>query len=175
MNHHLAILSPGWIELILEGKKTIESRFSKVRSAPFGKVHKGDIVYLKESAGLVKGMFRAERVDTIKNLTYELRIAIDACFREQIFGTPFFTEHYDKWKASKHGTLIHIADPVRFEKPFAYPKKDRRAWVVLDAPLHICEICKDPFLLEVYETPDGELIHGFEHFCPSCYAQEVAD
>ena len=48
MKYHLAILTPGWIDLILDGTKTIESRFTKVRCAPFGKVHEGDSVYLKE-------------------------------------------------------------------------------------------------------------------------------
>ena len=32
MKHHLAILSPGWIELIFDSRKTIESSFSKVQS-----------------------------------------------------------------------------------------------------------------------------------------------
>ena len=68
MKHHLAILTPGWIDLILDGKKTIESRFTKVRCAPFRKVHEGDSVYLKESGGLVKGMFRVAEVETFENL-----------------------------------------------------------------------------------------------------------
>ena len=69
MKHHLAILSPGWIELILDGSKTIESRFTKVRCAPFRKVHEADSVYLKESGGLVKGMFTVAEVETYENLT----------------------------------------------------------------------------------------------------------
>ena len=68
MKYHLAILTPGWIDLILDGSKTIESRFTKVRCAPFGKVHEGDSVYLKESGGLVKGMFRVAQVETFENL-----------------------------------------------------------------------------------------------------------
>ena len=55
MQRHLAILAPGWIEPILDGTKTIESRFTKVRCAPYGKVHAGDLVYMKESGGPVKG------------------------------------------------------------------------------------------------------------------------
>lgn len=110
MKHHLAILTPGWIELILDGKKTIESRFSKVRCAPFGKVQEGDIVFMKESGGLVKGMFTVVKVDTIENLTYELRIMVHSVFGEQIFGTLYYDGHYDKWKASKHATLIHIGE-----------------------------------------------------------------
>ena len=139
MKHHLAILSPGWIELILSGDKTIESRFSKRRSAPFGKVSEGDVVFMKESGGLVKGAFRVGKVDTIEKLTYELRIAIDASFREQIFGTPYFTEHYDKWKASKHATLIHIAETLEYNTPFAIEKRDPRAWVVYN---HISDFTK---------------------------------
>ena len=69
MNHHLAILYPVWIELILDGSKTIESRFSKVRCAPFGKVSTGDTVYLKVSGGPVKGHFTVADVTTFENLT----------------------------------------------------------------------------------------------------------
>ena len=37
---------------------------------------------------------------------------------------------------SKHATLIHVSDPVAFDDPFPFPKRDPRAWVVLDTPLH---------------------------------------
>ena len=57
MQYPLAVLSPRWIELILDGRKTIGSWFTKIRCAPYGKVNKGDIIYMKESGGLVKGMF----------------------------------------------------------------------------------------------------------------------
>ena len=73
MKYHLAILTPGWIDLILDGSKTIESRFTKVRCAPFRKVHADDSVYLKESGGLVKGMFRVAQVETFENLTASQR------------------------------------------------------------------------------------------------------
>ena len=141
MKHHLAILSPGWIELILDGSKTIESRFTKVRCAPFGKVHEGDIVYLKESGGLVKGMFRVADVETYENLT-DGQICDLFCkeYREQIFSSlsALMRRPPDKWLSAKHATLIHINDPVAFEEPgFPFPKRDPRAWVVLEAQLHI--------------------------------------
>ena len=135
--YHLAILTSGWIDLILDGSKTIESRFSKVRCAPFGKVHAGDTVYMKKSSGLIEGMFSVATVETFENLTKDQVYEIDAKYCEQIFGSPYFSAHWEKWLASKHATLLHVADPVRFEQPFAFPKRDRRAWVVLDAPLQI--------------------------------------
>ena len=139
MKHHLAILSPGWIELILDGSKTIESRFTKVRCAPFGKVHEGDIVYLKESCGLVKGMFTVAKVETYENLTdAQICDLFYKEYREQIFSSlsAAMRRPPDKWLTAKHATLIHIDDPVQFDKPLSFLKRDPRAWVVLEAPLH---------------------------------------
>ena len=173
MKYHLAILAKGWSELILDGKKTIESRFSQNRCAPFGKVNKGDIVYMKESAGLVKGMFRVAKVETFENLRQTEITVLYREYRDQIFisfGTD--NEPPKKWLSSKHATLIHIHSPVKFDTPFSFPKRDSRAWVVLDAPLHTCDICHDNYLLEIFEGPDGELLHSSEDFCPPCYARE---
>ena len=139
MKYHLAILSPGWIERILDGSKTIESRFTKVRCAPFGKVHAGDVVYLKESGGRVKGMFTVAEVETYENLTdAQICDLFYKEYREQIFSSlsASMQRPPDKWLSAKHATLIHVADPVAFEKPFPFPKRDPRAWVVLESPLH---------------------------------------
>ena len=176
MNYHLAILAKGWTELILEGKKTIESRFSKVRCAPFGKVHEGDIVYLKESCGPVKGMFTVAKVETFENLTDgQICDLFYSEYRKQIFNpsvSDLMGQPPEKWLAAKHATLIHISDVVRFDEPVLIDKRDSRAWVVLEHPLHKCGMCGDRYLLEVYEDPDGELIHGSQHFCPPCNARE---
>ena len=140
MKYHLAILSPGWIERILEGSKTVESRFTKVRCAPFGKVHAGDIVYLKESGGRVKGMFTVAKVETFENLTTgQICDLFYKEYREQIFSSlsALMQRPPDKWLSAKHATLIHISDPVKFDEPgFPFPKRDQRAWVVLESPLH---------------------------------------
>lgn len=138
VKHHLAILSPGWIELILDGSKTIKSRFTKVRCAPFRKVHEGDSVYLKESGGLVKGMFTVAEVETYEHLTdAQICDLFYKEYREQIFSSlsASMRRPPDKWLTAKHATLIHISDPVAFDKPFPFPKRDPRVWVVLDAPL----------------------------------------
>lgn len=144
MKYHLAILTPGWSELILDGSKTIESRFTKVRCAPFGKVHVGDRVYLKESGGLVKGMFTVAKVETFENLSLrqihdiykENKEAIFASsFPVEVSGFPISYDPPEKWLAAKHATLIHVSDPIAFENPYAYHQQGRSAWLVLDAPL----------------------------------------
>ena len=139
MKYHLAILAPGWTELILDGSKTIESRFTKVRCAPFGKVHEGDSVYLKESGGLVKGMFTVAKVETFEHLTEgQICDLFYKEYREQIFSamSASMQRPPEKWLTAKHATLIHVSDPIAFDEPFRYRQKGRSAWLVLDAPLH---------------------------------------
>ena len=139
MQHHLAILSPGWIELILDSHKTIESRFTKVRCAPFGKIHTGDLVYMKESGGPVKGQFTVAKVETFENLTDE-----QICdlfykeYRDQIFSTSLSASMHrppEKWLSAKHATLIHVENVIAYGSPFPYQQKGRSAWLLLDAPL----------------------------------------
>ena len=139
MQYHLAILTPGWIELILDGSKTIESRFTKVRCAPFGKVHEDDVVYLKESGGLVKGnLFTVAKVETFENLDKSGIQAIYERCGQAIF-CQYFTRFFppEKWVAAKHATLIYVSDPVVFDEPFPYRQKGRSAWLVLSAPLEV--------------------------------------
>ncbi|MDE0401286.1 MAG: hypothetical protein OXL96_26105 [Candidatus Poribacteria bacterium] len=139
MKYHLAILTSGWSERILDGSKTIESRFTKVRCAPFKKVHEGDGVYLKESGGLVKGMFTVAKVETFENLTdAQICDLFYKEYREQIFSdvSASMQRPPEKWLTAKHATLVHVSDPITFEKPFPYQQKGRSAWLVLDAPLH---------------------------------------
>ena len=144
MKHHLAILTPGWIELILDGSKTIESRFTKVRCAPFGKVHEGDSVYLKEGGGLVKGIFTVAKVETHENLDKSGIQAIYERCGQDIF-CQSFTQFFppDKWLASKHATLIYVSNPIEFDFPIPYRQKGRSAWLVLDAPLEHSFLTKE--------------------------------
>ena len=145
MQHHLAILLPDWIELILDRRKTIGCWFTKIRCAPYSKVNKGDIINMKESGGLVKGRFTVSEVETLNIRTSVEVLNIYANYGQQIFGMRHFSEEWDecyksgrlaeelkKWDKSKYATLIHIADPIEFPQPFPFPKRDQRSWVVLD-------------------------------------------
>src|ERR1700731_133584 len=50
-NLHLAVFVEPFLSFLLEGRKTIESRFSIHRRPPFECVRKGDIVLVKASGG----------------------------------------------------------------------------------------------------------------------------
>lgn len=46
---HIAILKKPFFDMILNGKKTIESRWSVNKISPYNKVKVGDIILLKET------------------------------------------------------------------------------------------------------------------------------
>jgi len=122
---HLAILVEPYLTYILEGRKTIESRFSKNQAPPFKRVQMGDVILLKRSSGPVVGVAHVERADflllnektwpQIRNLSKQL--CADASF----------------WLAranKQYATLLYVG-AVRPLPPFQIQKTDRRAWVVL--------------------------------------------
>ena len=128
---HLAVFSGPFLELILSGSKTIESRFSKVRCAPFESVKPGDIVLMKRSGGPVVGEFTVGKVMTWRDMTGEDLAAIAVSYGSAIAAdaVPHFWEDRED---CRYATLLYVQNPIRYERPLYIPKRDRRAWVVLD-------------------------------------------
>lgn len=61
--HHIAILDSRkpWLEMILSGKKTIESRWYKTRRAPWKRISKGDTVWFKKSGKPVSAKVKVQK------------------------------------------------------------------------------------------------------------------
>ena len=130
MKKHLAIFTGTAAEDILQGRKTIESRFSKAKIAPFLAVNTGDIVYIKPSGKELIGEFRVKKVIFIDGLKKEDFMMIKERFGEKIFAD----ERYWQGKNDcKYGTLIFIGESARFLiPPLKISKRDLRGWVILD-------------------------------------------
>lgn len=127
---HLAIFKNDGVEKILAGKKTVESRFSRAKIAPFGVISSGDLVYIKPSGGQIIGQFRVKKVIFFDGLDNK-----DIQEIKQKYGKGLNTdENYWKGKENcKYGTLIFIGNSSRFiTSPVKLDKKDLRGWVVLD-------------------------------------------
>ena len=126
---HLAILVQPFLDLILNGKKTIETRFTKVKCSPFQKVKEGDIILLKQSGGQVIGEMIAGRVEYFSDLTPQKfenlkKYSSEICSEyEDLF--------WEKRKDARYITFIYVAGVKKYDKPYPFPKKDRRAWVLL--------------------------------------------
>lgn len=126
---HLAIFKGNAGEDILLGKKTIESRFSKVKKPPFGIVAAGDLVYIKPSGKEIIGEFRVKKVIFFDGLTAEDLEMIKKTFGWAIAQA---NDYWEKVKNARFGSLIFIGDCTCFiTSPVRIKKKDLRGWVVL--------------------------------------------
>ncbi len=123
------------IEAVLSGKKTMETRFSLHKIAPFGVISTGDLVYIKPPGEEVIGQFRVKKVFFFDGLGGQDVDDIFIKYGSQIkVGEKEEDNKYqtDK-KQSKYGTLIFIGDSERFiTSPVKIRKSDQRGWVVLD-------------------------------------------
>ena len=125
--YHLVILKRPYLEAILDGRKTIESRFIKSKKAPFGRVSVGDILFLKQSSGPVCATARVQAVKNFENLTGQQMLEIKHRYNHQIFGSE---EYWQSKAVCGFGILAWLKDVKRI-KPVYISKKDWRAWVVL--------------------------------------------
>lgn len=130
---HLAIFTQPYLDLILEGKKTIESRFSMDRRAPYGKVSTGDIIIMKESGGLVKGEFTAGIVQFIELKKDGKGMKKCKSFSKKICSNKdknFWNDRVEK----KFATLIQVTNPKKYDpsrKCKEKPNKSMAGWFVL--------------------------------------------
>ena len=126
---HLSIFVEPYLTHVLNGKKTVESRFSINRSPPYKKVQSKDILFLKVSGGPIVGICQVTNIRSYE-LDPKLLRRIKKDFTDSLcVQDPKF---WDDRQSACYATLMKISNPVTFE-PFTIEKKDRRGWVVLRA------------------------------------------
>lgn len=123
---HLGIFANPYLTYMLDGKKTIESRFSKNKIQPYNQISKDDIVIVKKSGGNVVAYFTIKDVlffnlnetpiDEIKN-KYNKQLCVDENF-------------WISKSNSNYATLI-IIDKIVKLTPFHIDKKGMQTWVNL--------------------------------------------
>ncbi len=125
---HLAVFVEPFLQFVLDGRKTVESRFSIHRRPPFGCVRAGDLVLIKESGGPVVAMAEVSHV-------WYYRLDPDAWeFIRSKFAEQLCVEDPEFWKSkasSYFATLMRFARVDKLD-PLDCTKRDRRGWVVLD-------------------------------------------
>jgi len=126
-NYHLVILKKPYFEAIVDGRKRIESRFSKTRRGPFGRVLAGDKLFLKVSSGPVCATATVAAVKTIENLTPKEINKLRERYNHYIRGSG---KYWLNQTDCKFGFLAWLKD-IRPIKPVQISKKDWRGWVIL--------------------------------------------
>lgn len=128
---HLGIFTEPCLSYMLNGEKTIESRFSKNKLAPYEKITKDDIVIVKKSGGNIVAYFTIKEV-----LFYDLHdypIAdIKAKYNKELCVEDTFWENK---KESRYATLIKIDKLVKLN-PFSIHKKGMQTWIKLSKDIN---------------------------------------
>lgn len=125
-NIHLAIMVEPFLSAILDGRKTVESRFSRYKIAPYQKVRYDDLILLKQSSGPVIASFKVSSVNYFE-LTPEVLEMLQATYGSQIDGSKEF------WRAQhtkQYATLLGIGD-LQIHTTIKVRKQDPRGWVVI--------------------------------------------
>lgn len=134
MKRHVVILAKEYFgaksiyEMILDGTKTIESRWSMHECAPYQKVEPGDLLLLKESGRPVTACATAAKV-----AYYELTPSLVDELRLQ-YGKEIGAEDAAAWESTRdkrYGTLIWLAD-VHKITPIFVPRAHGAGWIIMD-------------------------------------------
>lgn len=124
---HLGVFSEPCLTYMLDGKKTIESRISKNRIAPYDKITSDDIVVVKKSGGGVVAYF------TIKEIIFvDLNDVSINDIREKYNNELCVSdEFWEQKKDASYVTLMFIDKLVKLNT-FKIDKKGMQTWIVLD-------------------------------------------
>lgn len=125
---HIAILRQPFFNMVLCGEKTIESRWSMNKIAPYNKVKVGDVIYLKETGKAVTASAKVKRVKYY-NLTPEKVEEIRVKFGKEIG-----TDKFEDWQSTlqkKYCTLIWLED-VKCIEPMKVPRSNGTGWLVIN-------------------------------------------
>lgn len=130
MPAHIAIMREPYLTRVLAGEKTIESRFLRVRSAPYDRVSIGDAIGLKRVGGPIVAVAPVMAVRQYADLTPERIAALVAQFGADLRLDPDFIAHI---RDRRYAVLIWLGTLRRLPTPIHYAKRDLRGWVTLDA------------------------------------------
>jgi hypothetical protein len=122
---HLAIMQEPYLGLLMAGEKTAESRFSKARQPPWGRVVADDLLILKRSPGPVVGLAIVSGVASFEGWS----AVGDAgrIYGDQIRAT---AEFWASIADRQYATVARIGAVLKLD-PIVCGKRDQRGWVVL--------------------------------------------
>lgn len=136
--HHVAIMKPQWrfIEKMLAGTKTIETRWYVHKRPPWGRVGVGDVIYFKNAGQPVSARAVVRRVAEYDNLTPAL-VAELLARHERDIGIPpkDLLAFYQHVRQKRYALFIWL-DAVEPVAPFAITKRGfgaMAAWLTTES------------------------------------------
>lgn len=140
MSIHVAILRQPYLRAILDGRKTIESRLSRIACEPHGMVRPGERLYLKQSGGPFMATAVAREVMDFADLTAADVARIEQRYRPAIGGDD---EYWRVKRDATYATLIRLAEVTPLDVGPMFGPANMKAWFVLPDS---CDIVRDAIL-----------------------------
>ena len=138
--NHLVILRPPYLDMILSGEKTVESRLSRRRHPAATRCAPGDILYLKGTGGDIEGRATVLRIDAYEGLTREGLRALAETWAGRVAATER-DDWYQRMKQdATHALFFTLGDVVRIHIPRAALPRSlpwASAWIVGQPVDHI--------------------------------------
>ncbi|PIR05398.1 hypothetical protein COV56_02965 [Candidatus Kuenenbacteria bacterium CG11_big_fil_rev_8_21_14_0_20_37_9] len=134
---HVAIMRKSWelTQKILVGQKKIESRWYKIKYAPWDRIKSGEIVYFKDSRDPVTIKTEVEKVIQFSDLTPEkVKEILYKYGQADGLGIDKIPEFFEMFKNKKCCMLIFLKNPQKI-KPFEIDKSGfgaMSAWISVD-------------------------------------------
>lgn len=124
---HIAILRQPFFNMVLNGEKTIESRWSMNKIAPYKKVSIWDEILIKLTGQPVTAIAKVKDVKY-----YELTPVIVEQIRVK-YGKEIGTDKFEDWQSTlkkKYCTLIWLENIKRIS-PINVPKSNGAGWLIV--------------------------------------------
>ena len=127
---HVAIVHAWVARALLDGTKTIESRFGRDKRPPFGRIAKGDTVYFRVAGGGYAVRAVVTRVQHFEDLSPKRVAELESRHRSAIGGDDAY---WASARQARCGTLVHLrrCEAVDHGPELDRQRGDRRAWFVL--------------------------------------------
>lgn len=134
--NHLSIYNKNtykqdYIATMLDGTRTLGIKFMRKKIAPYQRLRVGDIIYLKEASGPIRGRVRVSSVDH-KEITDPDEIMEFLSAHIEAIGIQNDSQLMDIWRAnmaSRYMSWWTMEKPEIVTSPVFIHKTDRRAWI----------------------------------------------
>ncbi len=131
---HVAIMNKRWklIPKILDGSKTIESRWYVNKRKPWNSIEEDDNIYFKNSGEAITAFAKVSNAVQFEDLDEQ---KFQEIMRKYADGIQLLTREYDEYYQSKNYCILIFLKDVKEIKPFNVSKKgfgSACAWMCVD-------------------------------------------
>ncbi len=131
---HVAIMNKRWkfIPKILDGSKTIESRWYVSKIKPWDSIKENDNIFFKNSGEAITGYAKVSKVLQFEGLNRE---KFEEIMERYADGIQLLAREYDEYYQSKNYCILIFLKEVKEVKPFNISKKgfgSACAWMCVD-------------------------------------------